>query len=84
MQKHMIKGTEFNIGARYTPKKYLGAGTFGCVIQAYDNLTRRPVAIKKLHKIEDLMDGKRILREIRLMRVLSHENLCELLDICYH
>jgi len=32
MQKHMIKGTEFCIGSRYSPKKYLGAGSFGCVI----------------------------------------------------
>jgi mitogen-activated protein kinase 1/3 len=62
----------------------LGAGSFGCVISAFDNLTKRQVAIKKLHRIEDLLDGKRVLREIRLMRVLSHENLLELLDICYH
>ncbi len=41
------------------------------------------VAIKKLHPVEDLIDAKRTLREIRLMRVLSHENTLELLDLNY-
>lgn len=33
------------------------------------------VAIKKLHKIEDLVDAKRVLREIRILRSMQHENI---------
>jgi len=83
-QKYVLNGTDFNVGVRYTPQEYLGAGSFGCVISALDHLTKRLVAIKKLHKLDDLIDGKRILREVRLMRVLINENLLELLDIIYH
>ena len=43
----------------------------------------RKVAIKKLHHMEDMIDAKRLLREIRLTRYLSHENTLELLDIIY-
>lgn len=81
---HKISGTYFYCGTRYQPKEYLGAGSYGWVISAYDKVTKRDVAIKKLHKMEDLIDGKRLLREIRLTRYMSHENILELLDIIYH
>jgi len=81
---HKISGTNFYCGDRYVPKEYLGAGSYGWVISAYDKITKREVAIKKLHKMEDIIDGKRLLREIRLTRYMSHENTLELLDIIYH
>jgi len=80
---HKISGTVFNIGHRYQPKEYLGAGSYGAVISAWDKVTKRDVAIKKLHKLDDMIDAKRILREIRLTRFMSHENTLELLDIIY-
>ena len=81
---HKINGTNFAIGKRYKPKEYLGAGSYGWVISAFDQVTKREVAIKKLHKLEDMIDAKRLLREIRLTRYMSHENTLELLDIIYH
>jgi len=33
--------------------------------------------------MEDMIDAKRLLREIRLTRFLNHENTLELLDIIY-
>lgn len=41
------------------------------------------VAIKKLHKIEDVIDAKRVLREMRILRHLEHENILQLSDILY-
>lgn len=41
------------------------------------------MAIKKLHAIEDVIDAKRVLREIRILRHLVHENLIELSDLLY-
>ena len=41
------------------------------------------VAVKKLHRIEDIVDAKRILREIRILRNFNHENILKLLDVYY-
>ena len=81
---HKINGILFAVGNRYKPGEYLGAGSYGWVISAFDKITKRNVAIKKLHKLEDMIDAKRLLREIRLTRYMSHENTLELLDIIYH
>lgn len=41
------------------------------------------VAIKKVPKVfQDLVDGKRILREIKLLRHFNHENIIQIKDIC--
>ena len=80
---YKLGGANFAIGKRYKPKEYLGAGSYGWVISAFDQVTKREVAIKKLHKLEDMVDAKRLLREIRLTRYMSHENTLELLDIIY-
>ena len=81
---HKINGITFAIGGRYKPIEYLGAGSYGWVISAYDKVTKRDVAIKKLHVLEDMIDAKRLLREIRLTRYMSHDNTLELLDIIYN
>ena len=41
------------------------------------------VAIKKLGKIDDLIDAKRVLREIKIMKNLEHENILGLKDVLY-
>lgn len=41
------------------------------------------MAIKKLHKIEDIVDAKRVLREIRILRSMNHENVLKLLNLVY-
>ena len=46
------------------------------VISALDNTTGQKVAIKKIPRaFEDPVDAKRILREIKLMKKFSHENV---------
>jgi mitogen-activated protein kinase 1/3 len=41
------------------------------------------VAIKKLGKIDDMIDAKRVLREIKIMKNLQHENILGLKDVIY-
>lgn len=43
----------------------------------------RKVAIKKLNKIEDEVDAKRILREIKIQKNLKHPNILPLFNIVY-
>ena len=50
-------------------------------IQLFD---RHVVAIKKLGKIDDMIDAKRVLREIKIMKNLQHENILGLKDVLYH
>lgn len=45
-------------------------------MSAIDTTTGRAVAIKKISGVfDDLVDAKRVLREIRFMRILRHENV---------
>ena len=44
--------------------------------------TSERVAIKRLTKVlDDLVDAKRVLREIYILRHLNHENLISLLNV---
>jgi mitogen-activated protein kinase 1/3 len=54
----------------------IGHGAYGVVISALDKDTNKKVAIKKISKaFADPIDAKRILREIKLMKELNHENV---------
>jgi len=65
----------------------LGAGTFGfvalaiveknknCRIKHFLKIFIEKVAIKKLPKIENVFEAKRILREIRILRNMVHKNI---------
>ena len=79
-----VNGTVFNIGERYEALKFLGAGAYGAVIKAKDKRTGELVAIKKLSKIEDIIDAKRILRELRILRLFKHENIIDLQNVVFN
>lgn len=69
---------------KYEPLKVLGSGSYGQVIQAKNKLTNQTVAIKRVMGLfEDLIDTKRILREITLLRFMKNQFIVELLDIIY-
>jgi serine/threonine protein kinase len=57
-EHHTINNFEFELPKKYKPIKMIGRGTFGAVISATNQITGDNVAIKKLAKIEDLIDGK--------------------------
>jgi serine/threonine protein kinase len=74
---------KFFIDPRYTNLKPIGDGSYGFVVSAVDRVTGHKVAIKKIKDtFVDVVDAKRILRELKLLRHLnSHENIISILDI---
>ena len=76
-------GNTFEVDVRYTNLKPVGGGSYGLVCSAKDNLTGKPVAIKKItDTFQDLIDAKRIMREIKLLMMLGgHENIIGITDI---
>lgn len=77
-----VRGTTFRVDPRYTYEKSLGGGAYGVVCSARDQRTGNRVAIKKIGGLfDDLTDAKRILREVRLLRSMEHENVLKIVDI---
>lgn len=78
----MINSCKFVIDAKYEPIKPIGRGAYGVVCSAKDKTNDRKVAIKKItDAFEDLIDAKRILREVKLLRHFDHENVVGLRDM---
>ncbi|CAM9909524.1 unnamed protein product, partial [Discosporangium mesarthrocarpum] len=67
---------------KYELIKPIGQGAYGVVISALNKETNQKVAIKKIARaFEDLVDAKRILREIKLLRKFHHDNIIGVIDI---
>ena len=72
----VVSGTRFDVDKHYTLIKPIGHGAYGVVISALNTETGQKVAIKKITRaFDDLVDAKRILREITLLRKFDHENV---------
>jgi mitogen-activated protein kinase 1/3 len=72
----------WKVPARYYVRQPLGSGAYGQVCEAEDRVMNRPVAIKQAkHLLDDLIDAKRILREVAILDKLSHSNVIKLYDI---
>jgi len=79
---YKVAGVTLEIDKRYSDFRPIGNGAYGVVISALDTQSNTRVAIKKIPRaFEDLVDGKRILREIKLLRHFKHENIISILDI---
>ena len=60
----------------------MGGGAYGVVAACTDTKTNRKVAIKKVsNAFEDLIDAKRIYREIKLLKFFCHENIIRLFEV---
>ena len=60
----------------------MGGGAYGVVAAALDKQSNKKIAIKKVENaFEDLIDAKRIYREIKLLRFFKHENIIRLTEI---
>lgn len=60
----------------------MGSGAYGTVASFKDPVTGEKFAVKKIQNaFDDLIDAKRILREIRLLRHFNHENIIRILDM---
>ena len=55
MQNKDVDKSQFNVGPRYEVRKILGYGTYGVVAECHDTVTKETVAIKRLHRVEDLV-----------------------------
>lgn len=77
-----VGGVKFYVDERYEYMKQIGLGAYGVVCSCFDKKENRNVAIKKVaNAFEDLVDAKRILREIKLLQFFEHDNIISLLDI---
>eukprot|EP00164_Ancoracysta_twista_P001447 GFYU01001886.1.p1 GENE.GFYU01001886.1~~GFYU01001886.1.p1 ORF type:complete len:379 (-),score=87.88 GFYU01001886.1:161-1297(-) len=82
INSYMVCGTRFDVDSRYTLLKPIGQGAYGVVCAARDNRTGDKVAIKKISKgFDHIVDTKRTLREIRILKHFIHENIIVLRDI---
>ncbi|KAH9113819.1 hypothetical protein LEN26_007244 [Aphanomyces euteiches] len=78
----VVSGTTFQVDTKYKFIKPIGHGAYGVVISSQSTETGDKVAIKKVSKaFEDLVDAKRILREIKLLQHFDHENIITIVDL---
>lgn len=67
---------------RYLKISEIGNGTYGTVYKGQDPETKKYVAIKKIHKLsQDLGIPLTTLREIAILKELSHPNIVSLTDV---
>lgn len=74
----------WKIPERYKVSDLIGSGSYGSVCMAEDfQQNRELVAIKRCrHVFEDLIDCKRILREVAILADLNHKNVVRISDLC--
>lgn len=78
----LVCGSLFECPARYLPIKPIGKGAYGVVCSARNLETNEKVAIKKItNAFDNVVDAKRTLREIKLLKHLQHENVIQIKDI---
>ena len=67
---------------RYRFIRLLGQGSFGTVFEAEDLHNKTICAIKQISKpFNSVLDAKRLLREIRILSKLHHENITNLFNV---
>ena len=72
----------FTVDSRYAFTRVIGSGAYGVVISAQDTQLNNKVAIKMVPRaFQDEIDAKRILREIKLLKHLKHENIVGIVDM---
>jgi serine/threonine protein kinase len=77
-----VVGATFMLDSRYEILDTLGTGAYGIVVSAYDKVTKQKVAIKKIEKaFEHSTFTKRTLRELKILRLLKHDNILRMLTI---
>jgi len=78
-KSYTVLGSPFVVEDRYELIDAIGQGAYGIVCAARDKKTRKNVAVKKIHRLfEHETFCKRTLREILILREISHENIIRL------
>lgn len=81
--KVQVNGTTFEVPIHLQLIRSLGSGTYGAVAAFKDTRTDdTEVAIKKIpNPLRNVIDGKRCLREIKLLQLLDHDAVIAFLDV---
>ena len=70
---------KFVLDELYECIKQIGVGIYGVVCSCFDKKENREVAVKKVvNAFEDLIDAKRIVREIKLLLFFNDDNITTL------
>uniref|UniRef100_A0A0K6S6B6 Protein kinase domain-containing protein n=1 Tax=Chromera velia CCMP2878 TaxID=1169474 RepID=A0A0K6S6B6_9ALVE len=78
----MKSHSDWQVPERYEVRHIIGTGSYGAVAEAFDRERQEVVAIKRMNRVfEDLVDCKRILREVAILNRLDNSNIVQLLDI---
>ncbi|KAL9329962.1 hypothetical protein ACSQ67_004965 [Phaseolus vulgaris] len=74
--QYNVYGNLFEVSSKYAPPiRPIGRGVNGIVCAAVNSETHEQVAIKKIgNAFDNIVDAKRTLREIKLLRHMEHEN----------
>ncbi|CAE7241454.1 MMK1, partial [Symbiodinium necroappetens] len=73
---------KFKVPAHLELIKKVGSGAYGTVASFQDPKSGTKLAVKKItDAFHDLVDGKRILREVKLLRSFRHDNIISILDM---
>jgi len=72
-----IRGTNFDVGTRYTDLKWIGEGAYGMVCSATDTQTpnQERCAIKRIKTLSHPLSWQRTLRELMILQRFNHENI---------
>ncbi|XP_074318818.1 mitogen-activated protein kinase 4-like [Silene latifolia] len=73
----------FEVESKYEPKGPIGKGAYGVVYSCINTLTNEEVAIKKIKVGENPKEALKALRELRILRHVSHnhKNVIALKDV---
>jgi mitogen-activated protein kinase 1/3 len=78
-KSYTINGVNFEVPEYLELQRSIGFGAYGLVCSALDVRHSRRLAIKKCKSVfNDTGDCKRVLREVRLLRLMQHENILRL------
>eukprot|EP00743_Colponemidia_sp_Colp-15_P001682 GILK01001838.1.p1 GENE.GILK01001838.1~~GILK01001838.1.p1 ORF type:complete len:394 (-),score=37.18 GILK01001838.1:268-1449(-) len=78
----MVLGTRFDVEKKYSILDPVGQGAYGVVCAAKDEETGELVAIKKIERaFEHTTFTLRTLRELKILRLLAHENIIAIKSI---
>lgn len=73
---------DWDLKKKYVVEKEIGAGSYGSVVRARNPATGQVVAIKRIMNLfDDIIDGKRTLRELALLKRLKHPNIVNLIEV---
>ena len=86
MIRWKVLGSHFELPAQYQVIDPVGSGAYGVVVAAKDKGEDGPgesyIAIKKMEKVfEHKIFAQRTLRELKIMRLLNHDNVLSLKNI---